>query len=191
MPTKISKELKEAILHMPEREKDKLLIRLINKDQTLISKLQYELLEGEGEMERRRQEIADSMEEVFSRDNFPFWHDTPGLLMMVMRDFSGDINRHIKITKDKYGEVELFLKLINLAFSKQFSILKGNEYRAEKFADYTCRKAQLILRRLEKMDSDYYLDFEKPVNEMLGHLHGYFPTQYRMKNYGLPQEWTY
>jgi hypothetical protein len=191
MSKKISKELTEAILAMPEREKNKLLIRLIAKDEMLTRKLHHQLLEDEVDVEKRREEIAKSMEEVFGRENFSFWHHTPGLLMMVMRDFSGDINRHIKITKDKYGEIGLFLKLVNLPFEKQFIILRDNEHRADKFAAYVCRKAQLIFKKLDKLDRDFYLDFDSSVNTMLNHLNNYKPTRTRMNDYGLPQEWTY
>lgn len=174
---------------MPEREKDKLLIRLVSKDYTLMAKLQHQLLEDEVEMEQRRDAIMQQMENTFSRDGFAFWTHTPGLVMMVMRDFSGDINKHVKITRDKYGEIVLLIRLVNMPFREQYAILDENQHRAGKFAAYACRKAQIVFNKLERFDRDYYLDFEKEVDEMLGYLKKYPPSSRLMREYGLPQRW--
>jgi hypothetical protein len=48
----LSKELKDAIWAMPAAEKDKLLLRLVAKDDDLCKKLEYKLLD-----EERREEI--------------------------------------------------------------------------------------------------------------------------------------
>lgn len=191
MSKKISDQLKEAILHMPEREKDKLLIRLIAKDPMLVRQLQHQLLEDEIDMEAKRKELIQGAISVFSREDFHHWTHTPGLVMMVLRDFSGAISRHVKITKDKYGEVQLLVLLVNLSFRKQSAILYENQHRADKFADYACKKAQIAFKKLQKLDRDYYIEFDKDVNEMLGHLKAYPPTSRLMKGYDLPASWEY
>lgn len=191
MAKKIPDELKEAILQLPEKEKDKLLIRLIGKDSTLIKKLRHQLLEDEVDMEAMRNELIKGATSLFSREDFHHWTYTPGLLMMVLRDFSGAIGRHVKITKDKYGEVILLVLLVNLPFRKQFAILYENQHRADKFADYVCKKAQTALKKLQKLDRDYYLEFDKDVNEMLDHLKTYPPTSRLMSTYNLPTTWEY
>lgn len=189
MAKKISDELRKAILEMPEKDKDKLLIRLVSKEPTLMAKLKHQLLEDEVEMEQRRDEIMQQMEDTFSREGFAFWTHTPGLVMMVMRDFSGDINKHIKITKDKYGEIALLTRLVNMPFREQYAILDENQHRAGKFAAYACRKAQIVFNKLKRFNRDYYLDFEKEVNEMLAHLKKYPPSAKLMEEYGLPEHW--
>lgn len=191
MSKKISDELKAAILHMPDKEKDKLLIRLIGKDPMLIKKLHHQLLEDEVDMEAKRDELIQGATSVFSREDFHHWTHTPGLVMMVLRDFSGAISRHVKITKDKYGEVQLLVLLVNLPFRKQSNILYENQHRADKFAEYVCKKAQTALKKLQKMDRDFYLEFDKDVNEMLGHLKAYPPTSRLMSTYNLPASWEY
>ena len=55
MFSKISPELKTAILELPEKEKDKLLLRLIRKDRTLIQQLHFQLLEGPTDLEDRHE----------------------------------------------------------------------------------------------------------------------------------------
>ena len=67
MPTnKIPKEVEEAIKEMPEREKDKLLLRLIRKDELLIRKLEYELLGDESDMVFAREEIKEGITGVYT-----------------------------------------------------------------------------------------------------------------------------
>jgi len=189
MAKKIADELKEAILNMPQKEKDKLLIRLVAKEPPLLAKLTHQLLEDEVDMERRRDEIMQEMEDTFTREGFAFWTHTPGLVMMVMRDFSGDINKHVKVTKDKYGEIALLTRLVNMPYRAQYKLLADKQHRADKFAAYSCRKAQIVFNKIKKFDRDYYLDFEKEVNEMLSHLKKYPPSARLMGEYGLPEYW--
>jgi len=189
MGKKISDELKTAIIEMPEKEKDKLLIRLVSKEPLLMSKLKHQLLEDEVDMEQQRDKIMQQMADTFSREGFATWNHTPGLVMMVMRDFSGDITNHVKITKDKYGEIMLLTRLVNMPFREQLDILVEKQSRAGKFAAYACRKAQIVLHKLKKFNRDYYLDFEKEVNEMLKHLQYYPPSEKLMGEHGLPKHW--
>jgi hypothetical protein len=62
---KIETEFKEAILAMPEKEKDKLLIRLIKKDKVLVNQLYFQLLETKS-VEAFRSEL----EERFQTESF-------------------------------------------------------------------------------------------------------------------------
>ncbi len=189
--TKIPDALKQAIKDLPDQEKDKLLLRLIAKDKMLVERLNHQLLEDEVDMEQKREALAAQIRHHFDTEGLGFWSHTPGLVMMEMRSFSGEITRHIKITKDKYGEVQLNLLLINMPFRTQQKILQGNRHRADKFADYVCKKAQLIMKKLASFDRDYYLEFEKDVNEMLRHLQQYPPTAGLMQYYQLPRHWEY
>jgi len=123
--------------------------------------------------------------------NFSLWNHTPGLVMMELRSFSGAISRHVKITKDKYGEIQLTLLLVNIPFRTQSEILFDNQHRADTFASYVCKKAQDIFKKLRRLNRDYYIDFEKNVNEILEHLNNYPPTQSLMKEYQLPKTWEF
>ena len=191
MATKIPDDLKKAIRAMPEPEKDKLLLRLVAKDTMLVRKLQHQLLEDEIDMEAQRDALAEQVQNYFASDNFAHWNYTPGLVMMELRNFSGTITRHLKVTKDKYGEVQLLLLLVNLPFRHQRTILEKKIRRSEKFALYVCKKAQTVMKKLSSLNEDYYLEFEQDVNEMLGHLHGYAPTAQLTEEYDLPKRWEY
>lgn len=187
MAVKISNELKDAIRAMPEPEKDKLLLRLVAKDTMLVRQLQHRLLEDEVDAEQQRDALAEQVQAYFTSDGFAQWNYTPGLVMMELRNFSGTISRHVKVTRDKYGEVQLLLLLVNLPFRHQRQTLEKKIRRSEKFAHYVCKKAQTVLKKLEVLNEDYYIEFEKEANEMLGHLQGYAPTAALMDEYGLPR----
>ena len=191
MPIKITDELKKAIRKMPEPEKDRLLLRLVSKDALLVAQLQYRLLEDEVDMEEQRDELARQVRDHFASDNFAQWSYTPGLIMMEMRNVSGAITRHVKVTKDKYGEVQLLLLMINLPFRHQRKLLEKKIRRADKFAVYTCKKAQIVLKKISALNEDYYIEFEQAVNEMLRYLSDYAPTGQLMNEYQLPRQWEY
>ena len=191
MVTKIPDELKKAIRTMPEPEKDKLLLRLVAKDSMLVRQLQHRLLEDEVDMETQRDALVKQVQDHFTSDSFAQWSYTPGLVMMELRNLSGAITRHVKVTKDKYGEVQLLLLLVNLPFRHQRQILEKRIRRSEKFAVYVCKKAQIALKKLNSLNRDYYIEFEKDANEMLHHLGEYAPTAQLMNEYGLPKKWEY
>ena len=50
-------ELKQEILDLTEKEKNQLLIRLINKDQLLIEQLHFRLLENEFDLIQRFEDL--------------------------------------------------------------------------------------------------------------------------------------
>ncbi len=191
MAKKISDELKKAIKDLPVVQKDKLLLRLVAKDSLLVEKLQHQLLESAADVEERREALASHIHAHFSSDNMGFWSHSPGLMMMDLRSFSGAVTRHVKITGDKYGEVQLLLLLVNIPFVYQQKILNNNLHRADKFAKYVVQKAQMIFKKLSALDPDYYLEFEQDVNKMLQHLQHYPPTATLMTTYGLPLIWEY
>ena len=107
---KLDDEFKAAIRNLPEKEKDKLIFRLIKHDLALANRLRFELL-AEYTIEESRENIKEDIRgrmlwilkhgyNVFS----DLWWD--------MRDFSGKITNHVSITRDKYGEVDLLIFLL-------------------------------------------------------------------------------
>src|SRR5690606_18164893 len=102
----------------------------------------HQLLEDEVDAEIQREALARQIQAHFSYENFGAWNHTPGLVMMEQRAFSGAITRHLKITKDQYGEIQLMLLLVNIPFRTQSKILYNNQHRADTYAPYVCKKAQ-------------------------------------------------
>lgn len=181
---KIAKELKEAICQMPEKEKDKILLRLIAKDQMLIARLEHELFGDEAETKALAEEIKEDIDRVMNYD-----HDTPGWLMMAMRSINGDITRHVKITKDKTGEIELTLYLLSTTFKKQEDFLEEYSYRADKFAVYVCRRTDFILKKIIKLHSDLQFDYKNEVDFILHFLHTSSATKQDASYENIPTDW--
>lgn len=177
-------ELKKAIGRMPETEKDKLLLRLIAKDPTLTEKLQFELVEERSTIDERRQIIREYTDRVAR-----LYQDTPGWVMMDMRSVSGYITRHMKVTKDAYGEVELSVHMLNTFYEHHFDQLRYYDRHSDKAAQYIAKRADQILKKLYKLDPDYYLEFENAVNQMLTNIYKSCAQHYA-RQLDLPHSWS-
>ncbi|HIO27960.1 MAG TPA: hypothetical protein EYN16_10970, partial [Flavobacteriaceae bacterium] len=131
---KFSKEFKEAVLHLSESEKDKLLIRLLKKDENLVNRLYFELIDDQTvddhrlKMESRVKERAEEITHFAKSLNH---------LKMLTRYLSGEISEHVRITKDKFGEVSLNLLMLNtLLQHSQKLYKKSTQIQARKFSLY-------------------------------------------------------
>lgn len=179
----ISDPLKKAIILMPAKDKDKLLLRLIGKEPNLIDRLNFELLEGSDTLLERREVIKNRIVNIAGMSQY-----SPGWLMMDMRSLSGDISQHVKITKDKYGEIELSMLMVNTFFENHAELLNKYSSRSDKCAMYIAKKTQSTLKLLTKLDEDYYVDFESDVNKLLGYVHSMCSKPYAQE-LNLPHEW--
>jgi vacuolar-type H+-ATPase subunit I/STV1 len=175
--------LKKAIVQMSSREKDKLLLRLVAKDSLLVDRLHFELIEDSNTLPERREAIRERILKIAQMSQF-----SPGWIMMDMRSLSGDITHHVKITKDKYGEIELNVHLLNVFFENHAEQLRNYSSRSDKCALYIAKKTETVLRLLAKLDEDYYVDFVDAVNQLLHSVHTMCPHPYA-RQLQLPQEW--
>ncbi|MFC0181271.1 hypothetical protein ACFFJX_01240 [Pseudarcicella hirudinis] len=132
---KIEKELQSVILAMSSKEKDKLLLRLIAKDRVLLERLRFELLEESSTIEERREEIRKAIDHLYQTPVY-----SSGYLMMDIRSVNALITHHVKITKDKYGEVELTLRLLNDCFEKQLKWIERYSSKTDKLASYVAKR---------------------------------------------------
>ena len=169
----LSDDLKKAIVLMPQKEKDKLLLRLIGKDENLVLRLEFELLEQGDTLNIRRDEIKKMILRVAKMT-----HDTPGWMMMDMRSLNGAITQHVKTTKDKYGDIELTLCLLKTIFDNQLELLRVHNGRSDTCAEYIAKKTDSLVKKLRKFDEDYYVDFQDDVNKLLDYVHTYCPKTY-------------
>jgi len=161
--TKLSDELKKAISLLSNKEKDKLLFRLIAKDAALVERLTFELLEEGESREDRREVIYRMIDEGF--DKYRFY--SPGYLLLVLRSISGDINRHVKTTKDKYGEIQLNLLMLNKSlglFGEKIRNVPSHKSRT--FDNYVVKRAIKLVSLLRKMHEDYLLDFQEDIEKL-------------------------
>ncbi len=183
---KIAKHLENAILLMPEKDKNKLLIRLISKDELLTSQLEHKLLGDDEIMIERRNELLDDIEKISSKTYF----NSPGYILMEMRNLSGFITYHYKITKDKFGEVLLLSSLVNFFFYNQLNFLNQNMREADTFAEYVVKKAIQVLNKVQKLHPDFHIELESAINEMLDYIYSYKPCEYFLKINPLPRKFN-
>ena len=94
-------EFKKALQELPEKEKDKLIFRLLRRDMDLAEKLHFELVDTDSIEDKRR-----NMETIISNDIKRFSENFHSLdyIAIEMRRISGKISHHVKITKDKFIE---------------------------------------------------------------------------------------
>lgn len=178
----IDPDLKRAIVRLPENEKDKLLLRLITKDALLLERLQFELIEHGQTVDERRMVIREFIDRTVRLKQ-----DSAGWIMMDMRTISGYITRHGKVTKDKYGEVELGMYMLNSFFEERPDQLRTYNSRTDKCALYIAKRTDQILKKLLKLDPDYFVEFADDMNSLLQRVHTYCPAHYA-RQLGLPKE---
>ncbi|MEO2059691.1 MAG: hypothetical protein ABGW76_06390 [Mesonia sp.] len=184
---KFSKEFKEAVLHLSESEKDKLLIRLLKKDENLVNRLYFELIDDQTVDDHRLK--MESRVEVRAEEITRFAKSLNHLKMLT-RYLSGEISEHVRITKDKFGEVSLNLLMLNtlLQHSKKL-FRKSTQIQARKFSLYVIVRTYRTLLLIDKMHEDLHMEFEDDLHQ-LGNLIGDEPTlmHFAMQN-GLDVNW--
>ena len=161
---KFSKEFKEAISHLPDQEKDRLLFRLLKKDPILVKRLDFELI-SEETLEDRREQMQDFViEEVDIMTNDYY---SPGYLNMDIRFLSGYITEHVKVTQDKFGEASLnLLLLIKVLEKNNENLLKHTPEKTRKLGIALITRAFKILILINKLHADLFIEFEDNLNRL-------------------------
>jgi hypothetical protein len=175
----------EVLRMLTPEQKDKLLLKLFRKDPLLVEKLAFEFFEDKSDLTQRVQILKDNISQSVTPNRLPW--NTPGELMMLMRTLNGRITEHVKITKDKYGEVELTLLLLNTAFERFWTMLNDKKQRADKFSEYILRRTVILFKNLSKLHEDNYLDFREDLKKLMDFLNLYLPTKYRLKEFEIPE----
>jgi hypothetical protein len=175
----------EVLRMLTPEQKDKLLLKLFRKDSLLVEKLAFEFFEDKSDLTQRVNVLKDNITQNVTPNRLPW--NTPGELMMLMRTLNGRITEHVKVTKDKYGEVELTLLLLNTAFERFWTMLNEKKQRADKFSEYILRRIVILFKNLSKLHEDNYLDFRDDLKKLMDYLNLYPPTKYRLKEFEVPE----
>lgn len=161
---KFDKDFKIAISNLPPKEKDKLILRLLKKNMTLANRLYFELVSTESVGELRAIQENLLFENIQHITNYS---NSPGLLMMNMRDLSGEIANHVNITKDKYGDASLNLILLNETLKHNHSKIEDLGYgRSYKLCVYIIAKVFKILITINSLHEDYQIEFNDSLIEL-------------------------
>ena len=182
-----SKEFKKAIQELPNTEKDKLIFRLLKRDLDLANRLHFELVDTETVEEKRIAFETEILKKInyFSERFYSF-----GYLLQDTRFLSGEITYHVKITKDKFGEISLNLRMLIQLLTINNERIKSVTYsKAYTFCIYVIARAFKILLLIKTIDEDYFIDFKEDLS-LLGELIGQNPMLMRTAiNNGLDINW--
>lgn len=160
-------ELKLSILDLSQKEKDKLLLRLIAKDDVLVEQLHFQLLEHESDLNERTRIVFQKIDQLFDDAtkliNPKNINSGQRVLLLLQKSQSGLINFHSQITKDKLSEFELRVYILKESFER-FSFLYEDKIlgtNAEKLLKYQQARLQLITKLFNQFHEDVQYDFKK------------------------------
>ena len=162
-------EFRKALQLLPDIEKDKLILRLLKHDLHLANKLRFELVDTDSVQDKREQLKSRMIKHIELATERYY---SPGILLMDIREISGEINEHVSITKDKFGEISL-----NCLMLRQLLELNNEHIGAEKYNKaytlciYIIARTLKILMLIQKQHEDLHLEFKDDI-ETIGELIG-------------------
>jgi len=166
-------ELKNAVLNLSPREKDKLLVRLISKDKMLLKQLHFQLLEDADDLAQRIDDLRTKLTEMTKPSSSGIKQGASfsnyKSLTSLLRQQSGLINEHEKVTKDKFSEVEFRLLILENAF-KTYPILFQKSYISgvDKLHKYVIARLKATLAKYDKLHEDLQFDVQESYNYVTG-----------------------
>lgn len=181
---KLEDDLKKAISNLPNKEKEKLLFRLLRRDTLLIKKLDFELVSTDT-AQMRRAVMETTIEKMINATT------KNGILLTDLRTISSMITEHIKVTGDKYGEVSLNILMINELLNKKIKHL-ANEYYyfdACKLLSYLITRIFKILVIIKSLHEDYATDFEDGLKTLGEHINNTHNMKKACIKKGLDIKW--
>ncbi|WP_225872807.1 hypothetical protein [Pedobacter frigoris] len=175
------------IRSLPEKEKDKLLLRLIAKDKVLTEHLHFKLLEDEGDLVQRHQKLHSIIDQSI-QDLLWVQKPTSKEVMLRMRRLNGMISHHFKVTKDVLTEIELRIHLLNnLPIVFKEGVFSPMHKFNEKLNVYFVKSAMSVLGKYMKLHEDIQFDLKESLNEVLTKIYTN-KTSAVAEELGLPKE---
>lgn len=164
MPT-LSPDLRRAILQLPEREKDQLLVRLVAQDAVLTEQLAFRLLEGPDALETRRATLRTQVD-----DPVRGFHPTPNDLLVILRQLQARLAYHAKITGDAFGETELSWRLLHNVFQHQAASTARLHGPTQPLLQHLTKRTHEALKQTAKLHEDYLVELAETANAVLAAL---------------------
>lgn len=163
-------ELKDAILDLPPKEKDKMLLKLVSKDPLLMNQLHFRLLEDEADLHDRQQQVRAKLEKQLERIDAQTTQRKYSArnLLSDLKSASGIVNEHVRITNDKTGEIDLRLYILEQSikrYGKQY--MDGADYFNERLLAYQAARLKTILAKYHSIHEDLQFDFRERMNDVL------------------------
>ncbi len=170
---KITDDFKHALLALPEKEKDKLLIRLIKKDLLLANQLIFQLISTES-VEELRDKLEKKIKTILEHRSNEHFRAMD--LLYEIKYLSGEINEHVAICKDKYGEPYLNLVMLtNLLKYNKLKLLNTHYSEGYKLNIYIVARIFKILGQINALHEDLHIEFRELMEEF-GELFSQIPN---------------
>jgi hypothetical protein len=118
-------EFKKALQLLPGHKKDKLILRLLKHDLQLANKLRFELLDTDSVQDNREQvknRIIMLMKKATAR------YYSAGYLLMEVCEISGEINEHVSLSNDKFGEISLNCLMLRQLLEQNSARISAESY---------------------------------------------------------------
>lgn len=162
---KIEESLKKAVVDLPPKEKDKLIFKLLRKDEKLAKKLFFELVSTDS-VEQRRNNASNLITEYF--DRIKKYSISDEGILSSLRTMSSQISEHLYTTKDKYGEITLKIQTLNELFSINAQRYNVDSYSlsTEKLFKYIVARLYNLAILIKAFHPDYYIDFQENLNTL-------------------------
>ena len=163
-----SKEFKQALSEFSSIEKDRLIFRLLKKDQLLSKKLYFELIDPETTDQKRDQMEENVTEKLASAARYI---GNPKYYLSTIRTISAEITEHVKVTSDKFGEVYLNLFLVDQILENNDSFAQQRFDNVYKLYIYLINKIVRALLLIKKIDEDYWMEFDEILGKIDDKVH--------------------
>jgi hypothetical protein len=187
MLLKEHKELKEAIIQLPQKEKDKILLRLIAKDKVLTEHLHFNLLEDASDLDQRFGKLKDEIDVAVSLLKDQRKYSSKDTLTMI-RKLNGRINHHFKVTKDLNTEIELRVYLLNMVpLTFEEAVFSAGYKFQEKLNTYFLKTTLALFKKIGRLHEDLQYDFKSNFDAILNRIEN-SKMAAASKELGLPKE---
>ncbi len=163
-----SKEFKQALSEFSSIEKDRLIFRLLKKDQLLSKKLYFELIDPETTDQKRDQMEENIREKTMLAAKYIA---NPKYYLVIIRRISAEITEHVKVTTDKFGEVYLNLFLVDQILENNDSFAQQRFDNVYKLYIYLINKIVRALLLIKKIDEDYWMEFDEILGKIDDKVH--------------------
>ncbi len=181
-----SKEFKAALSQFSHPEKDKLIFRLLKKDNLLSKKLYFELIDEETTDDKRNTMESYLQERISEISRYI---GNPKYFLVLIRKLSAEITEHVKVTTDKFGDVFLNLVLVNEILKYHDKLSKQRFDAIYKLYIYLINKIFKALVQITKLDQDYWLEFDAILSDINSKIHENLYLEKLCTNNGLDFNW--
>lgn len=176
-------DLKLSILDLSQKEKDKLLLRLIAKDDVLVEQLHFQLLEDSSDLNERTRNVFKKIDHLFDEAsktiNSKNINSGQRQLLLLQKSQSGLVNFHSQITKDKLSEFELRIYILKESFNRFNFLFEDKMFgtNAEKLLKYQQARLLLITKLFHQFHEDIQYEYQDDIKMISSFLKPYFEVE--------------